>query len=118
MPQAILSTLEYDGTAPVQLALLPAAETGNVQRRANRVATLDGGAVFNDFGFSQADRTFELRWSPTSAAQEADIARLVRSYPKLTCALAEGLFLAAPLAYTPGDRESRLTLLVDRRLDA
>jgi hypothetical protein len=118
MPQAILSTLEYDPLVPITIELLPSSEPGDVSRRVNRIATLDGGAVFNDFGFTEADRTITLRWRPVSAAHEAGITRLVKLYPKLTCAIADGLFLAAPQTYTPGENNSLLILLVERRLDA
>lgn len=117
MPQAILSTVEYDPAAPVTLDLLPSTGRGDVTRRVNRVATLDGGAVFNDFGFTESDRTIELRWTPVSAEQEASVVRLVKFYPKLTVATQDGLFLAAPETYSAGETESTLTLLVDRRLD-
>ena len=117
MPQAILSTLEFDALVPVTIELQPSTDAGDVKRRVNRVATLDGGAVFNDFGHTEADRTITLRWLPVSAEHEARIVRLVKLYPKITCATAEGLFLCAPETYTPGSTGSRLTLLVDRRLD-
>lgn len=117
MPHAILSTVEYDPDVPVTLSLLPATDRGQTSRRVNRVATLDGGAVFNDAGHTEADRTIELRWRPTSAAQEASVVRLVRLFSKITVATQDGLFLAAPEQYTPGDEESRLRLLVERRLD-
>jgi hypothetical protein len=117
MPQAILSTVEYDPDAPITLDLLPGTDRGETARRMNRVATLDGGAVFNDAGHTESDRTIELRWQPVSAASEARIDRMVRLFPRITCATQDGLFLAAPERYTPGSAESRLRLLVERRLD-
>lgn len=115
---AILSTVDYDPLVPVFINLRPSTEMGTTSRRVNRVATLDGGAVFNDFGHTEADRSIELRWLPESAAHEESIRRLVRLYTKITVATADGLFLAAPDTYTPGGTESRLSLLVERRLDA
>lgn len=115
--QAILSTVEYDAAAPVFLDLLPSTDLGTTSRRVNRVATLDGGAVFNDYGYAAADRTIDLRWRPESAAQEATVIRLVRQYQRLTVATTAGLFLVAPQVYTPAENESRLTLLVERQLD-
>ncbi len=118
MPVAILSTQEYDPLVPIQIELLPSTERGDIARRVNRVATLDGGAAFNDFGHTEADRTITLRWVPESATHEAAITRLVRLYARLIVATQDGLFLAAPEAYTPGENDSRLRLLVERRLDA
>ena len=37
-------------------------DRGDQRRRMNRIATLDGGAVFNDSGFSEADRTIRATW--------------------------------------------------------
>jgi hypothetical protein len=118
MPQAILSTVDYDPDVPITLDLLPSTDRGETTRRLNRVATLDGGAVFNDAGHTEADRTIELRWLPVSTEHEARIQRLVRLYGRVTCATQDGLFLAAPERYSPGSEESRLRLLVERRLDA
>ena len=118
MPHAIISTVDYDPDVPITINLLPSTDRGETTRRLNRVATLDGGAAFNDAGHTEADRTIELRWQPVSEEYEARIRRLVRLYGRLTCATQDGLFLAAPERYTPGNDESRLRLLVERRLDA
>ena len=90
--------------------------SSSTARRVNRVATLDGGAVVNDFGQSEADRTIELRWRPRSAADEARVERLVRLYNRLHLATARGVWLAAPERYVPGANESRLTLLCVAKL--
>ena len=89
-----------------------------MRRRTNRVATLDGGAAFNDFGFSEADRTIELKWWPADAETEALVARLVRLSSFVQVSMPDGIWLAAPEAYTPGARESRLTLLVSSKLNS
>jgi hypothetical protein len=118
MPLAVLSTEAYDPLAPIEIDILSSSELGETSRRVNRVATLDGGAVFNDFGQTDADRTITLRWAPVSTTHESAIKRLVRLYTKIVVATEDGVFLAAPESYTPGEGESRLRLLVDRRLDA
>lgn len=112
----VLSTLTMDPLGVVALAASADSSFGELRRRMNRVATLDGGAVFNDSGYSEADRSIRLVWVPTSAAQEAAVARLVQLYAQLTVASAEGLFLVAPEVYTPGAAKSTLSLLVVSRL--
>jgi hypothetical protein len=114
----VLSSLEFDPLCPVEIQALPSTERGEASRRVNRVATLDGGAVFNDFGFSEADRTMRLVFAPTSAAHEASVVRLVQTYSRITVSGPDGLFLAAPQTYTPGETTSTLTLLVERKLNA
>jgi hypothetical protein len=106
----------FDTAGVVLLDCMPDTTAGQLQRRVNRVATLDGGAAFNDFGFAEADRTIELRWMPTDPAVEAAVVRLLRVHRWLYVAMPDGLWLAAPDLYTPGADQSTLTLLVSERL--
>lgn len=116
MPLVHLAAKLFDLSGVVLLDCLPDTNAGKIMRRVNRVATLDGGASFNDFGFSEADRTIELRWMPSSAATEAAVARMVRLHRSVYVSMPTGLWLAAPESYTPGAEESRLVLLVSERL--
>ncbi|MFA5388061.1 MAG: hypothetical protein WC322_06805 [Candidatus Paceibacterota bacterium] len=112
----VLSAITFDPAGTVPISTLPGQTLGDSRRRMNRVATLDGGAVFNDFGFSEADRTIKLAWLPTSAAQEAAIERLLMLYTQLHLSTPKGFFVVAPEVYTPGAAESTLTLLVVSKL--
>lgn len=114
--RVVLSTLTFDPSGTVALDVLPSQTLGESRRRMNRIATLDGGAVFNDFGFSEADRSISLTWRVRSAAQEASIARLVQLYERVHVATAQGFYLAALETYTPGALESSLSLLVVDKL--
>jgi len=114
--QVVLSPLTFDPLGVVELDANDKSSFGAPRRRMNRVATLDGGAVFNDFGYAEADRTLKLSWVPRSAAQEAAVARLVQLYAQVNCSTPQGFFVAALEAYTPGPAESTLTLLVAQRL--
>jgi hypothetical protein len=114
--RAHLSTLTFDPAGAVQLDCTPDTTTGEVRRRMSRVATLDGGAAFNDGGYSEADRTIRLRWRAKSAAHEAAIARLVRLYNRLKLSTAQGVWLVAPENYTPGADSSDMTLLCVEKL--
>ncbi len=116
MTRVVLSTLEFDPQAPVELDVSTESDLAGLQRRVNRVATLDGGAVFNDFGFAHADRTVTLVFSPADAAQAESVQRLLRLYPKITVALPDGLYLAAPETIVRTADEMRFTLLVSSKL--
>lgn len=105
----------FDLQGFMELHTLPDVTSGEVTRRVNRVATLDGGAAFNDFGFSEADRTIELRWLPTSQAQIQQAATLVQRHSRVLVGMPDGLWLAAPERFSPGP-ECSLTLLVERKL--
>ena len=116
MKRAILTAVNFDLLGVVELLCKPDQDSGEVGRRVNRVATLDGGAAFNDFGFAEADRSIELRWVPAGAGQLELVQRLLRLHGRVRVAMADGLWLAAPERFVPGARECRLTLLVESRL--
>lgn len=111
-----LASKLFDLSGAVLLDCKPDTTAGQMLRRVNRVATLDGGAAFNDFGFSEADRTLDLRWAPVLAGQEAVVQRLVALHRWVYVSTPAGLWLAAPESYTPGAEESRLSLLVSERI--
>ena len=111
-----LSSITFDPVGVVHLRTVGGQTLGATKRRMNRVATLDGGAAFNDFGYSEADRTITLTWQPTSAATEAAVERLLMLYTQLHLATPKGFFVVAPEVYTPGASESTLTLLVVSKL--
>lgn len=112
-----LSSVTVDTSGFVELDVLPDTTAGSTSRRINRVATLDGGSVFNDGGYSEADRTIELRWDSTSAAADAAVARLLQLHARLQVAMPGAVYLAAPETFTPG-QPSRLRLLVVAKLSA
>lgn len=114
--KTILSSITFDPAGVVPISTVPGQTLGPSRRRMNRVATLDGGAVFNDFGFSEADRTIALAWIPVSAEKEDAIERLLTLYTQLHMATPKGFFVVAPEVYTPGAAESTLTLLVVSKL--
>jgi len=94
----------------------PSGLTG-FERRNSRVATLDGGAAFNDFGYSDADRTLEIRWKPSSQRQVDNIVRMVKSYGRLIVSFREGCFIGAPGSFSISEDKVQLQILVERRLD-
>ena len=106
----------FDLQGFLELECLPDVNSGEVVRRVNRVATLDGSAAFNDFGFSEADRTIELRWLPTSQAQIQQAATLVQRHSRVLVGMPDGLWLAAPERFKPTPTECSITLLVERKL--
>lgn len=113
---AALSSQTADSAGHVMLRLLPTTTRGNTRRRVNRIATLDGGAVINDMGYAEADRTLDLRWPADDAAIDAAVERLVSLYSRLVVSVHGAVYLAAPETYTPDATESRLRLLVVERL--
>lgn len=115
---ATLAAPSYDLSGFVELDTLPGSPLPEATRRVNRVKTLDGSAVINDGGFSDADTTIVLRWQTTSAAADAAVERMLQLYPLLIVATPAGVFSAAPDTFSPGATESALRLLVLSKLSA
>ena len=117
MATVCITAVAYDPLGALWLLLQPQSVLPEQVRRLNRVATLDGGAVLNDYGLTAADLTLALRWTPASRAEHQALQRLVQ--PGLVrVATPEGLYLAGVERYSPGPGESSLTLLVTQQLDA
>ena len=86
-------------------------------RRVVRARTLDGGVAINDSGYSDGDSTLDYTWQTVSRGHTDAVAYLFKNYRLLTVSTPEGVYLAAPQAFDPGQDESSLTLLVKERLD-
>lgn len=87
------------------------------ERRNSRVATLDGRAVINDFGYSDADRTLDIRWRVESEAQLDMIRRLVKAYSRLVVGTDEGCFIGAPGPFSVSNDQAQLQIMVEKRID-
>jgi hypothetical protein len=101
---------------PPQLDIDPASDTRTRTRRMSRSATLDGDAIVNDGGYSEADRTLSLSLRNLTAAQATKIEQIA-AYPLCCLALDHGLYegrvkdhqLSSPVS-------ARLTFWVSRRI--
>lgn len=116
--RVFLSSPTFDIAGHVALDVFPRSAFHGVRRRVSRVATLDGGAVINDFGFSHGDTTIDLSWRPVDDAERESVARLIELYGRINIATRSGVYLAAPESYEPGPDEARLRLLVMSKLSA
>lgn len=116
----MLCALAAPTADPLGYVLLDAdastTRVGELSRRVNRVATLDGWAAVNDSGYSDADRVFDISWQPVNAETDDAVARLLTLYSRLVVAVAGGVYLAAPERYSPTADASTLRLLVIRKL--
>lgn len=113
-----LSTTTFDLDGAVTIDVMPESDFGETRRRMNRIATLDGGVVTNDFGATDGDRTIRLQWRTLAPADEALAARLVRLYSRLRLSCRAGLYLVAPESYKSSANQSVMTLLVIENLTA
>lgn len=109
---AALASLVFDPAGHVVLDVLPSSAFQDRPRRVERVQTLDGGSVFNEFGFSNTDRQIQLRWLVTNRSTENAIDRLVSLYSRANLSLDGAHYLVAIDTFSPGEAESQLSLLV------
>lgn len=89
---------------------------GGRPKRVNRVATLDGSAAFNDFGFSDADRTIELTWQPDAATDET-VQRIHQLHSRVFVSLPGEVFVGYPETLSPGDSENTWRILIAEKLN-
>ncbi|MCD1631345.1 hypothetical protein [Marinobacter shengliensis] len=87
------------------------------ERRNNRIPTLDGGAAIPDFGYSDADRTLDIRWPAKDKHQVDTIRRLAKTYSRLIVATEEGCFIGAPGPFAMSAEEAQIQILVEKRID-
>lgn len=86
-------------------------------RRNNRIPTLDGGAAITDFGYSDADRTLDIRWPANDRAAVDNIRRMAKTYSRLIIATDEGCFIGAPGPFSLNSGDAEIQILVEKRID-
>ena len=104
-------TQATDSAAAVIFQELPQSRLRNEAARVSRSATLDGGCVIDHQGFSDGDRTFDIRarWSQ----ELADILwSLFRSATFLNIATREGFFYGVIENMADENGNGRLSILV------
>ena len=113
---ASITPVGYWFGLPAWLRISPASTLTERERRLSRSATLDGGAVWNDGGFSEADRTFTLLVRGLTADQAADL-ESVLSFAQVYVSLPSGFFVARAKNFNlSGTAEVRITLWIESRI--
>ena len=109
-----ISTPAADAAGARILYLLPASRSSldAGTRRVTRTATLDGGAVTYDAGYSVSDLTWSLSVRATSVTIGAFLAYLVKTYSLIRIATDAGVFDASPRAWRVEDGQATLEALV------
>jgi hypothetical protein len=86
----------YDPAGAVIIDADPdASELKSAERRVSRTATLDGGCVITDTGFSHADRTFTISARLDDEATEAAIRRMHQTYSLVVVSTPDGVYQGA-----------------------
>lgn len=107
----------FDVDGHVRLEGVDPAGLSGFERRNNRIATLDGGAVIPDFGYSDADRTLNVQWKPESQLQIDTVVRLAKTYSRLIVSTMEGCFVGAPGPFALSNDSAQIQILIEKRID-
>ena len=92
--QICLSSPTYDPAGSAWFKVdLAATKFRDCQRRVSRTATLDGGCLIYDNGFSEADGTLAIGFQDMTVSQEEELRYLFETYPLLYLAAPSGVFL-------------------------
>lgn len=110
----LIDAITFDLNGSVELEALQESNFSTLGRRANKVATLDGGVAINDFGFTHADRDFQILLRPTPE-QDSALRYIVENYGQVYVSTGEGFFKAIP-EYSPGPSQSTLSLSVTEKI--
>lgn len=86
------------------------------QRRATRTATLDGGSVVADTGFSDADRTVTISLPDAPPEAIELMSRLVRYYSTITVSLRDGCFSAVPSRTWTDRGAAKIEILITEKI--
>jgi len=89
-----------------------------LSRRLTRTATLDGGAVIVDNGFSAADGTIKIIVEPSqnSIAIYSQVANIIKQYGMVTVSNVDGIFLAAIESVSNQKTTLTINLLIKSQL--
>jgi len=106
----------FDLSGVLQLLARDADWMGETTRRVSRVATLDVDVVVQDRGYSDGDRTIDLRCPNVSLADYDRAYYLQRTYPRLNLSLPGGAFVAALERVGMSDTTLELKLMIIKRI--
>lgn len=72
-----------------------ASQLSDISRRVSRTATLDGGALIVDNGYTASDATFNIIPADLTAELRSGLRRLVQLHSEIIICTADGAFLGA-----------------------
>lgn len=105
------TTQATGATAAIIIQELPTSRLRNESARVSRYATLDGGCVIDHQGFSDGDRTIDLRAQWTQA-QAAILWEMFREETFVNIATPDGFFYGVIETMQDENGNGRLTILV------
>lgn len=105
-----------ESTKVVTIRESPDTEYGDYSPRVTRTATLDGGVVINNSGFSHGDRTLLIRAQNLPISDESDLKAIVESPAIAYVSCREGYFSGAIESMSTKNGILELSFLVKEKL--
>lgn len=96
----------------LRLEIAADVDLEGVARRVSRTATLDGGAVLSDTGYSSGDRIFDLNFPGISQADSETMQSWVKTYATLIVGTEQSVYQGAPEFYRYSGGTGQLRILV------
>ena len=111
-----ISTRSYSAYPPLVLPLEPdTSDMRQATKRVTRRATLDSGCVITNTGYSDSDRTLNVRANVTKA-QGDQAWEMFQQYSLLTFAVNDGVFVGAIETMNIQNGKLDMTVLVKEKL--
>jgi hypothetical protein len=107
-----ISTKTFDLAGSIQLTPAHDSELVELVRRVSRSATLDGGATFEDMGFSWSDVSLDLRFDNLTQAQADQLGYICQNYGELIYIDKNGAFLVLLESSNFGKGGAQIKLLI------
>jgi hypothetical protein len=111
-----ITTLVHDLKGFLILHADASSELKSNRRRVSRTATLDGGCSITDQGYSDADRTFQVRKDGISRADADRIWYLFRTYSLVNVCIEDGAFRAAIQDVNLAEGNLRTKILIQEKI--
>jgi len=116
MNNCVLSATVSDAAGSMRFKFdVKKSEIYSLERRVTRRATLDGGSVTEDYGFTDSDRTFTIVAVLTKTQIES-LEYLVRTFSSIVISTVAGLFLASFESTRVKGQEVTIKLLIKEKL--
>lgn len=96
-----LSTTIYSTLPPVIIRDNGLHNLGDITRRVSRVATLDGGSVFDDKGSTPTDANVTIDLTEITEEEFATLRSMTTGYNTLHMTNGRGCYLVSPVALNP-----------------
>ena len=107
----------FDLEGSMEITPLPNERFGEIIRRVNRVATLDGGVAVNDGGFSYGDRDITINYQPVSVAHDDIARRLISLHTRVYLSMPDGFYEASIQSFDPAPEQNVLRLVIIAKLN-